>query len=215
MINRNLFQLALDQLKGSQWEDFQDLAIAFLVPEYPELRTMAHPSGDGGRDGELFESDGESITKFEYSVRQDWRKKILEVTNRLSKTNPSAKFLVYLTNQNIAAKADELKGQLRKSGLSLDVRDRSWFLERANTDTERQHAAEQLIERIALPYLSEERVIGKSSSPLSSGEARAALLYLGLQWQDDITQKGLLSYLSMPWCALCSEILIQKTRCPE
>jgi len=96
-----------------------------------------------------------------------------------------------MSNQQIGAQADELKKDLLDSGLSLDTRDRNWFLERATMDGAREHAAEQLIDRIARPYLSGEEVISKPSSALSSGEARAALLYLRLQWQDDIAQKGL------------------------
>ena len=73
----------------------------------------------------------------------------------------------------------------------LDIRDRSRFIERAMSSPERQGAAEQLIDIVARPYLVDQDVIHKSSSPLSSLEARAALVYLGLQWQDDITSKGL------------------------
>ena len=71
------------------------------------------------------------------------------------------------------------------------MRGRNWFLERAELGEERQNAAERLIDRIAHPYLLEEQVIKKASSALTSQEARAALLYLGLQLKDDITEKGL------------------------
>jgi len=73
----------------------------------------------------------------------------------------------------------------------LDPRDRNWFLERALTDAMRENAARQLIDLIARPYLAGEKVINKPTSPLTSGEAKAALVYLGLQWQDDVTEKGL------------------------
>jgi hypothetical protein len=53
-MNINLFKLALDRLKPSDWEDFERLASDFLAAEFTNLRTMAHPSGDGGRDSELF-----------------------------------------------------------------------------------------------------------------------------------------------------------------
>ena len=76
-------------------------------------------------------------------------------------------------------------------GVALDVRDQNWFLERATGDPLRESAAEELIERIGRPYLEGEKIINMSSSALSSKEARAALLYLGLQWQDDISGKGL------------------------
>ena len=81
--------------------------------------------------------------------------------------------------------------ELLQDDISLDVRDRNWFIERATSDGVRESAASELIDRIARPYLVGEDVINKPTSALTSGEARAALLYLGLQWQDDVTEKGL------------------------
>lgn len=190
-MNRNLFKLALERLQPSQWETFEELASSFLAPDFPELRTMAHPSGDGGRDSELFQPDGKPFIACQYSLQKNWKQKIQETATRLSSEFPSVRILIYMSNWQIGAQADKLKKDLLESGLSLDTRDRNWFLERATIDEVREHAAEQLIDRIARPYLSGEEVISKPSSALSSGEARAALLYLGLQWQDDITQKGL------------------------
>ena len=86
---------------------------------------------------------------------------------------------------------ENMKKELIEDGLMLDPRDRSWFLERALTDAVRENATRQLIDTIARPYLAGEAVINKTTSPLTSGEAKAALVYLGLQWQDDVTEKGL------------------------
>ncbi|MCK4681817.1 hypothetical protein KAT59_02170, partial [Candidatus Bipolaricaulota bacterium] len=152
---------------------------------------MAHPAGDRGRDSELFQPDGKPFIAFQYSIRKDWKQKISQTATRLGEEFPSVRILIYMSNQQIGGQADELKRTLLEDGLSLDVRDRNWFLERATLGVSREHAAEQLIDRIARPYLSGERVINKPSSALSSGEARAALLYLGLQWRDDMTEKGL------------------------
>lgn len=190
-MNINLFRLALELLKPSDWEVFEELTSSFLVPEFSQLRTMAHPSGDGGRDSELFQYDGNPIITFQYSVRKNWRQKINETVKLIKKKFPDIRILIYLSNQQIGGQADELKGELLKNGLSLDVRDKNWFLERATLGEVREHAAERLVDKIARPYLSGEQVINKPSSALSSGEAQAALLFLGMQWQDDITDKGL------------------------
>jgi len=190
-MNINLFRLALDRILPSEWEAFEDLASAFLIPEFPQLRTMAHPSGDGGRDSELFQPEGKPFVAFQYSVQKDWKSKIRQTAKRLTAEFPTVRIMIYMTNQQIGGQADELKGELLASGLSLDVRDRNWFLERASLDGIREQAADRIIEKIAKPYLTGEEVISKPSSPLTSNEARAALLYLGLQWQDDITEKGL------------------------
>ena len=190
-MNVSLFKLALERLQPSEWESFEALASSFLAPEFPQLRTMAHPSGDGGRDSELFQPDGKPFIAFQYSVRKDWKQKISETAARLKKEFTSVRILIYMSNQKIGGQADEVKRAILEDGLSLDVRDKNWFLERATLSDARENAAEQLIEKIARPYLAGEEVINKPSSALTSDEAKAALLYLGLQWQDDITDKGL------------------------
>jgi len=190
-MNINLFKLALDRLQPSDWQHFEQLSSAFLAPEFPNLRTMAHPSGDGGRDSELFTPEGKPFIAFQYSVQKQWKEKIARTASRLTKEFPSVRILIYLSNQHIGGQADEIKQSLLEHGISLDVRDLNWFLERAELGETRQNAAEQLIECIARPYLIGEDIINKPSSALTSQEARAALLYLGMQLQDDITEKGL------------------------
>lgn len=189
-MNINLFKLALERLQPSDWEEFERLASDFLVTEFIELRTMAHPR-DGGRGSELFSPDGKPFIAFQYSVQKEWRQKINQTAERLIRDFPSVRILIFLSNHQIGGQADDIKRSLLEKGLSLDVRDRNWFLERAEHGEARQNAAERLIERIARPYLSGEQVINKPSSALTLQEARAALLYLGLQWQDDITERGL------------------------
>ena len=190
-MNLHLFRLALERLRPSDWEHFERIASAFLASEFVNLRTMASPAGDGGRDSELFCPEGEPIIAAQYSIATDWRPKIRHTADRLNQQFPEVRILIYLSNQQIGGQADDLRGELLKRGISLDSRDRNWFIERASSNEVRENAAEELIDRIARPYLEGEQIINKPSSPLSSGETRAALLYLGLQWQDDISDKGL------------------------
>ena len=56
-MNINLFKMALDKLEPHHWAQFEQLASAFLSTEFPNLRTMAAPGGDGGRDSELFNTE--------------------------------------------------------------------------------------------------------------------------------------------------------------
>jgi len=190
-MNKNMFKLALDLLEPSDWAHFEILCSQFLLPEFSKLRTMAHPSGDGGRDSEIFCPEGKPFISAQYSVAKDWKSKIRKTRDRILGELPDVKYLIYLSNQQIGGQADPIKKELLDSGLSLDVRDKNWFLERSNIDEIRENASEELIDHIARPYLEGEKVINKPSSPLSTGEARAALLYLGLQWKDDISEKGL------------------------
>lgn len=190
-MNANLFRIALEHLEPSDWSIFETLCGQFLLPEFKNLRTMAHPSGDGGRDSELFSPEEHPFVVTQYSLRRDWKTKIRETVARIKEEFPSIRVLVYMSNQHIGGQADELKQEVLSKGLALDTRDRNWFLERCSLGTTREAAATELINRIARPFLEGEAVIERRTSPLSSSESRAALLYLGLQWQDDNAQKGL------------------------
>lgn len=190
-MNTSLFKFSLEHLAPSDWEHFERLCSHFLASEFSSLRTMAHPSGDGGRDSELFSPEGNSFVVTQYSVSTDWKAKIRKTKTRLKDVCPEAKYLIYLSNKQIGGQADNLKAEFLKDNYLLDVRDVAWFLERASSCGANEDAAEELIDRIGRPYLEGEQIIESSTSPLSTKEAHAALLYLGLQWQDDITDKGL------------------------
>ena len=188
----NRLELALERLQPSDWNRFERLASVFLATEFDELRTVASPSGDEGRDAELFSTASEPNVVIQYSVSADWRGKINATARRLNETIPNALILIYVTNQVIGAGSDSLKKTLRaKQGLTLDIRDRHWFLERVFESTGRQQAAEELARVIVDPYLSSAGVGPYVQSELSSPEAIAAVTFLGLQWQDDAREKGL------------------------
>jgi len=189
---RNRLELALERLHASDWNRFEKLASAFLAAEFDTLRTVASPSGDEGRDAELFSPTSESTVVFQFSVAADWKAKINATARRLKSTISGALNLIYVTNQVIGAEGDELRKALRtKDGLSLDIRDRHWFLDRVLGSTSRQHAAEELATVIVDPYLSSVGVGPHVQAELSSSEAIAAVTFLGLQWQDDAREKGL------------------------
>ncbi|MFN7971247.1 MAG: hypothetical protein U0166_02705 [Acidobacteriota bacterium] len=184
-------RLALELLRPSDWERFERLASSFLAAEFDDLRTVAAPSGDEGRDSELFSPGTEPSVVLQYSVAGDWTSKIRLTAARLAKTLPDARILVYLSNQAIAAAADDLKRELRKNGVALDVRDKSWFLDRVNGSRASERAGEELAVAIVDPYLTDKGISHHPPAQLTSPEAVAALTFLGLQWQDDIRDKGL------------------------
>jgi hypothetical protein len=113
---------------------------------------MASPSGDGGRDSEIFTAEGSSFVAAQYSVTEDWKGKIRQTKKRIKQTMEDIRILLYISNQQIGGQADELRNGLLKDGIMLDVRDYNWFLERVSTDVIREGAAEALIERVARPY---------------------------------------------------------------
>lgn len=190
-LNRKLLELALERLRSSDWESFEELSSAYLASDFGELRTMASPSGDGGRDSELFSPSGVVPIVVQYSVSTDWKTKIRKTIARIVSTKPDTRILIYMTNQTVGAKADDLRSGAIASGLFLDVRDKNWFLERFQADEVKYKASCELVDRHAMPYLEGMEVIAKKRPALSNQEAKAALVYLGMQWEDEHTDKGL------------------------
>ena len=186
-------RFALTRLQPSDWERFERLASAFVGSELENLRTTASPSGDLGRDSELFCPAAEPRVLLQYSVSADWQAKIGRTVRRIQETFPEANVLVYVTSQVIGAAADALKRRLRTDhGLTLDTRDQNWFVERVYSSRTREKAAEELAEAIVDPLLRSSGVAPTyAPSDLSSSEAIAALTFLGLQWRDDVREKGL------------------------
>jgi hypothetical protein len=90
----------------------------------------------------------------------------------------------------IGAKADELKKEIRKGGLHLDVRDSSFFLERIHENPSCSNAASELSRRIVDPLLEDRGVIS-NQGVLSGREANTALLFIEMQQQDEAVGKGL------------------------
>lgn len=203
-MNRNQFELALNQVKASDWAHFEALCSKFLASEHPSMRTMASPSGDGGRDSELLSPDGGTYICAQYSVAKDWEEKISRTKTRLSDNFKEVKILIYLSNKEIGAKGDKIKSQLLKNGIFLDIRDKNWFLDRYKNDEQKKDGAEEFFEKIGRPYLEGQDVIVTKQSALSNQEAKAALVYLGMQWEDAHTDKGLtkLSYEALVRSAL-------------
>ena len=191
-MSRERLHLALDHLRAEQWKLFEEFASAFLSSQYPNLRTVASPSGDDGRDAELFSYDGRVATILQYSVAKDWQKKIRKTALRISKQLSNTRIVIYVTNQSILSMADSLKTEiLNNYGLVLDIHDRDWFLDRFAGDEHRESVSEALAAKIVDPYLASKGVLERSAPTLTSSELRVALTFLQLQWEDDTREKGL------------------------
>lgn len=184
--------LALEQMKSGDWLIFEQFAAEFLAVEYPSLRTTAAPRGDKGRDGELYKVDEEPNTVLQYSVSRDWDAKIRSTVNRLAETMPDVRQIIYVTNQDIGVDSDDLKHSLRLNRkISLDIRDCSWFVARELTYTQREVAANELIERFVTPLLAERGVKDRIAPVLKAEDARVALLHLALDQEDTASEKSL------------------------
>ncbi len=148
------------------------------------MRTTAHPAGDKGRDAELFTVDGDSNTKLQYSVTQDWTTKIRKTAGDLAKNGLRPKYLIYCTNQQIGAAGDDIKSELRGKGIGLDIRDREWFCEREGTSSEGQAASDELCSRVLAPLLSVDGLAERAGSPITAADGRVALVQLALNAED-------------------------------
>jgi hypothetical protein len=180
-MSRERLELALEKLSSAQWERFESFASEFLVGEMPDLRTVASPAGDSGRDAELFSPNGDATQVLQYSIAQDWRGKIRSTAKRISEALPSAQMLIYVTNLRIGADADELKSEIRTTySLHLDIRDRTYFLDRFRKSPQTEAASEELAHDIVDPYLSARGITPRQASALDRDELRAAHLYLAL-----------------------------------
>jgi hypothetical protein len=67
-VSRGRLELALSQIPSTAWEDFEKFASEFLIADFPDLRTMARPAGDKGRDADVFDVDNAGRIKLQYSV---------------------------------------------------------------------------------------------------------------------------------------------------
>lgn len=192
MSTQKRLELALEQIRPEQWAIFERFASTFLSSEFPGLRTMAGLGGDGGRDSEIYAPEGDTTTVLQYSITPKWEDKIKQTVARLEEYKKEYVQLIYVTNQLVGAKADELKAELRKTKAKiLDVRDRSYFLERIHASATCEGAAEEIAKQIVDPFLESKGVITRRAQVLTDAESKAALVFLELQWADDSKDKGL------------------------
>ena len=195
-------KIALTRIEGAQWRLFERLATVFVAEEYPSLRPTAQASGDDGMDATLFQPTDDPDVILQFSIRKDWSNKIKDTCRRLKTTAPTTRVLVYATNQEVGAAANGLKRELRKDfGLHVDIRDREWFLTNRNHTIANRAEADEFCRTVADPFVSEEVSFGHQAEALEDLEAKAAFVYLGLQWEDDTREKGLTK--------LCYEALVR------
>jgi hypothetical protein len=91
----------------------------------------------------------------------------------------------------IGAKADKIKQAQLVDGLYLDVRDRSWFVDRTNLDKNRSAAAAELARVVVDPLLESKGLLRQSAAALTGQDAKTALIFLELQWRNESVAKGL------------------------
>lgn len=191
MVNPRL-ELALERIGPTDWRYFEKFASEFLVDSFPGLRTTASVAGDKGRDAEIFDAPGRRDIKFQYSVAGDWKSKIKSTLKTISENFSDTKTLVYCTSQSIGAAGDGLSELAWDDfGIRLDVRDRSWFIERETTSVARMTAASELIGVFLTPLLQERNIIRGIATSMTAQESRVAFLQLALNEKDQRLDQSL------------------------
>ena len=201
---RSRFEFALNNLRPALWVTFEELASTFLAAEYPQLRTLAG-TGDRGRDAVLWQPATEPSIVLQYSVTRGWSQKIKTTAKTIHDNFPDTQVLIYVTNHQIGPKADSVRSELRTTyRLFLDIRDASWFLDRQNQSRSTAAAAEAFSAPIVDSLLAKSSLIEQTADALSVSDARAAVLFLAMQWEDGSRDKGLtkLSFEALVTAAL-------------
>lgn len=188
-VSADRFIFALSHVRPEGWQEFERLSSRFLVSDFPNLRTTASTSGDKGRDAELFTSDAFPKVLFQFSVQEKWSAKIAATLKTVSETFPDYDTVIFISSQQIGARGDEWRNKARNDGRNLDIRDRNWFVDRFELDTNRSKAAEDFSNYVADPILRSG--VETSTSALHGQEARTALVYLEMQAKDENAAKGL------------------------
>lgn len=191
-VMRDRLQLALERLDAGKWEAFEELASGFAASQYPNLQTLASASGDRGRDAVLWQPENDPTVVLQYSVTRDWDAKIRTTAARLAGEFADVQVLMFFSPQSIGPNADAVVEAVRKKhGLFVQIRDRSWFLDRVHSSTAAEKAAERLATMIVDPLVAPTRAGAPPSVALDDEDAAAAVLYLALQLEDDSLEKGL------------------------
>ena len=184
------FRFALSKTTSEHWPAFERLASAFLGDEHGALRTLATPSGDGGRDAILYQPEGDPSVAMQYSVQQDWSSKLRRSAPTLSEKYPKVSVLIYATPLRIGALADDARKSIREDfHIYVDIRDEHYFDERQNRSTTTREESDRYCRLVVEPLLEEAGVLVKTGATLTSHEARAALLYLTLEQTDAQTDR--------------------------
>jgi hypothetical protein len=195
MADTDRLRFALSHLRQVDWEAFEDFCGAWLAGSFPDLRRLGGV-GDKGRDAVFAAHDMDDVI-VQISIQANWNSKIRATITRLRAAEITCKSLVYMTNHEIGPKADDLKADLLSEGVSLDVRDSTYFLDRIDLSPANRAAAASLCERVLDPLLPTNELT--KNSPIGDRDLRAGLVYLELQTHDSSDSRNLtrLSYDSL------------------
>jgi len=192
--------VALDQVRsadGMLWEAF---ANSFLASEFAQLRPVGGVH-DAGRDAFLYEPDGEPGVYIQHSVQEDFDSKIRDTVKTLQEKGFQPRQIIYCSPRDLIKKSDSIKQELRKRGISLDVRDRSYFITFRNTSMGRATTSEELSKKLVDPLVHGASLAASIPHALTEVEERTAIAYFQISLADRTSDKSLVK--------LCYESLVR------
>jgi hypothetical protein len=192
--------VALDQIKptdGALWETF---ANTFLASEFPQLRPVGGMH-DEGRDAFLYEPDGEPGVYIQHSTQETFETKIRNTLQTLQNNGFQPKQLIYCSPRDIIKESDDIKRELRLKGVSLDLRDRTYFLTFRNQSAGRLAASEDLAKKLVDPLLKGAVATASIPHALTEKEERTAIAYFQISVRDRASDKSV--------SKLCYEALVR------
>lgn len=136
----------------SHSDTFERFANSFLLSDYPELEGLGGKQ-DKGMDARVVVSEsGQNQIVFQSCVspRNRAASKIEATLEKLTDNMPLT--LVYSSSATIGVSLDDTKRKLRQSsGVTLEVRDATWFIERSMTNSDRMRLSEAYALEILRP----------------------------------------------------------------
>lgn len=174
---------AFDRLTAEDGGEFERFVNAFLAKEIPGLRPVAGMH-DGARDAFVYQVDTADTSFLQSSVTQYWKKKVRETITALQKNGHTVREFIYCSPLAIIADADSLRAELRSLNISLDVRDRNYFLCSANSTPKQSELCETFAQKYVDAIFAREGIAQPSGMLLTNPEEQLALVYLDLQLAD-------------------------------
>lgn len=192
-ISQDRLSFAFGQLQPEDGGEFERFVNAFLMKEIPGLRPVAGMH-DGARDAFIYRVDSAEASFVQSSVTTDWRRKVRRTIATLQKNGNAVRELIYCSPLAILSEADDLRAELRSLGISLDIRDRNYFLSGANSTPKQSELCEQFARKYVNPVLARDQLAEPSGILLTEREERLALVYLGLQLKDKSSEMALTKF---------------------
>lgn len=184
--------LALERVPATAGFEFESFANQFLADEFPGLRPVGGIH-DGGRDAFIHQDEADPETFIQSSVTTAWEAKIKRTVQTLRSNGHGIRSLIYCTNRDIQKDADELKKELRSQRVSLDIRDRGYFVTFANTSPARVAVSEALARQFVDPVLPI-AATNSEATRASIDDEQLAAAYLQVALQDKLPSKALTKF---------------------